>query len=86
MLKVVIENVAEAGFLSTISDARAIDVPDQVLQNFETSQRGGNTNTSNSIKRGREEMEQGPSEDKQRKSHRGRVIVPPREQSSRYDS
>ena len=87
--KVTIENVAEAGFLSIVSDATAIDVPNQVLQHFETSQQGENANTSNSnsIKRGREEMEQGGQiEDKQTKKHRGRVIIPPREQSSRYDS
>jgi hypothetical protein len=86
--KVTIENVAEAGFLNIISDATAVDVPNQVLQHFETSQQGGNANTSNSItiKRGREEMEQGgQSEDKQTKKHRGRVIIPPRKQSSRYD-
>ena len=88
-IKVAIENVAEAGFLSITSDATTVEVPNQVRQHFETSQQGGKvkTSNSNSIKRGREEMEQGgPSEDKQTKKHRGRVIIPPREQSLRYDS
>lgn len=88
-IKVAIENVAEAGFLSIPSDATTVEVPNQVLQHFETSQQGGKakTSNSNSIKRGREEMEQGgPSEDRQTKKHRGRVIIPPREQSLRYAS
>ena len=52
-------------------------------------QKGGKakTSNSNSIKRGREEMEQGgPSEDRQTKKHHGRIIIPPRVQSLRYDS
>jgi hypothetical protein len=88
-IKVAIENVAEAGFLSITSDATTVEVPNQVLQHFETSQQGGKAKTgnSNSIKRGRKEMEQGgPSEDRQTKKHRGRVFITPREQSSRYDS
>lgn len=88
MIKVAIENVAEAGFLNITYDATAIDVPNQILQHLETSQQGGKAKTSNpnSIKRGREEMEQGgPSKDRQTKKSRGRAIIPPREQSLRYD-
>ena len=87
VIKVAIKNVAEAGFLNITYDATAIGVPNQILQHLETSQQGGKAKTSNpnSIKRGREEMEQGgPSKDRRTKK-KGRVI-PPREQSLRYDS
>jgi hypothetical protein len=87
-IKVAIENIAEASYLTIISEATAIDDPSQVLQHFETSQQGGKpkTSNSNSKKRGQQEMEQGPSEDKQSKKHRGKVAVPRREQSSRCDN
>jgi hypothetical protein len=90
VIKVAIKNVAEAGFLNITYDATTIDVPNQILQHLETSQQGGKakTSNSNSIKRGREEMEQGgSSKDRQTKRGRGRAIgIPPREQSLRYDS
>jgi len=89
VIKAAIENIAEAGFLNITSDATAINVPNQILQHFETPQQGGKAKTSNpnSLKRGREEMEQGgPSEDRKMKKRRGRAIIPPREQSSRYDN
>jgi len=89
VIKVAIKNVAEAGFLNITDDATAIDVPNQILQHLERSQQGGKAKTRNpnSIKRGREEMEQGhgPSKDRQTKKGR-RAIIPPREQSLRYDS
>jgi hypothetical protein len=88
MIKVAIENVAEAGYFRIISDRTTVDAPNQVLNDSKTaSQQGGKgkTSTSNSKKRRREETEQGGSnKDRQTKKHDGKISIPQREQSSRY--
>jgi hypothetical protein len=87
MIKVAIENVAEAGYLS-ISDETATRTPNQGLHNLKTvSQEAdkGKASNSNSKKRRREEIKQGGDEQTKR-SRRKVPAVPTREQSSRYDA
>jgi len=78
IIRIVIENVAEAGVLSipdTTGQATSIKAANQ-----QASQQSGTVDTSNTTKRRREEIEQGG----QKKKHRSKLVGPTREQSSRY--
>ena len=76
IIQIAIENVAEAGYLGRTG----MDTSNQHLK--KASQRSGtaDTSNSNSKKRNREEIEQGGQTKKDRK----KLVVPTREQSSRY--